>query len=163
MILEDYIFTGCYSNDIQGLIQQKKQSGYIYDSAKYILIQFDQFCIKNDINEPAITKEISDAWKSYHADESKSRRAGRMGVLRQLAQYMMDQGKECYIPSKFSAQGYRMPYVMNDNEIREFFAAADHYVPQTKGLRFQILAEEYKVLFRLIYCCGLRVSIIRSG
>lgn len=23
MILEDYIFTGCYSNDIQGLIQQK--------------------------------------------------------------------------------------------------------------------------------------------
>ena len=159
MILEDYIFTGCYSNDIQGLIQQKKQSGYIYDSAKYILIQFDQFCIKNDINEPAITKEISDAWKSYHADESKSRRASRMGVLRQLAQYMMDQGKECYIPSKFSAQGYRMPYVMNDNEIREFFAVADHYVPQIKGLRFQILAEEYKVLLlcskgdkdRLIY------------
>lgn len=162
MILEDYIFTGCYSNDIQGLIQQKKQSGYIYDSAKYILIQFDQFCIKNDINEPTITKEISDAWKSYHADESKSRRASRMGVLRQLAQYMMDQGKECYIPSKFSAQGYRMPYVMNDNEIREFFAVADHYVPQIKGLRFQILAEEYKVLFRLIYCCGLRVSEARK-
>lgn len=162
MILEDYIFTGCYSNDIQGLIQQKKQSGYIYDSAKYILIQFDQFCIKNDINEPAITKEISDTWKSYHADESKSRRAGRMGVLRQLAQYMMDQGKECYIPSKFSAQSYRVPYVMNDNEIREFFAAADHYVPQIKGLRFQILAEEYKVLFRLIYCCGLRVSEARK-
>ena len=46
MILEDYIFTGCYSNDIQGLIQQKKQSGYIYDSAKYILIQFDQFCFQ---------------------------------------------------------------------------------------------------------------------
>ena len=71
-------------------------------------------------------------------------------------------GKECYIPSKFSVQSYRLPYVMNDNEIREFFAVADNYVPKIKGLRFHILAEEYKVLFRLIYCCGLRVSEARK-
>lgn len=162
MILEDYIFNSCYSNDIQDLVQQKRQSGYIYDSAKYILIQFDRFCIENDINEPVITKEISDAWNSYHASEAKSRRASRMSVLRQLAQYMTEQGKECYIPLKFSAHSYRMPYVMNDNEIREFFVVADHYVPKIKGLRLQILAEEYKVLFRLIYCCGLRVSEARK-
>ena len=66
---------------------------------------------------------------------------------------MNEQEKECYIPSKFSAKSYRLPYVMNDREIREFFVAADNYVAKINGVRFQILAEEYKVLFRFIYCC----------
>ena len=55
MILEEYIFTSCFLNDIQGLIEQKKQSGYIYDSAKYILIQFDKFCVENHIDRAIIT------------------------------------------------------------------------------------------------------------
>lgn len=162
MILDTYVFTGCFSADIQGLIEQKKQSGYIYDSAKYILVQFDLFCIENNIHTTVITKELSDLWQSYYVSESKSRRASRMSVLRQLSRYMNEHGKECYIPSKFSAKGYRLAYVMNDSEIREFFTAADNYVPKIKGIRFQILAEEYKVLFRFIYCCGLRVSEARK-
>ena len=162
MILEEYVFTSCFLNDIQGLIEQKKQSGYIYDSAKYILIQFDKFCVENHIDRAIITKELSDTWQSYHADEAKSRRASRMSVLRQLAQYMNSQGSECYIPSKFSAKSYRVPYVMNEREIREFFTVADDYVPKVNADRFSILAEEYKVLFRFIYCCGLRVSEARK-
>lgn len=162
MILEEYVFTSCFLNDIQGLIEQKKQSGYIYDSAKYILIQFDKFCVENHIDMAIITKELSDTWQSYHADETKSRRASRMSVLRQLAQYMNSQGSECYIPSKFSAKSYRVPYVMNEREIKELFTVADDYVPKVNADRFNILAEEYKVLFRFIYCCGLRVSEARK-
>ena len=162
MILEEYVFTSCFLNDIQGLIEQKKQSGYIYDSAKYILIQFDKFCVENHIDMAIITKELSDTWQSYHADEAKSRRASRMSVLRQLAQYMNSQGSECYIPSKFSAKSYRVPYVMNEREIKELFTVADDYVPKVNADRFNILAEEYKVLFRFIYCCGLRVSEARK-
>ena len=162
MILEEYVFTSCFLNDIQGLIEQKKQSGYIYDSAKYILIQYDKFCIENHVDRSIITKELSDAWQSYHADEAKSRRASRMSVLWQLAQYMKSQGNECYIPSKFSAKSYRVPYVMNEREIKELFTVADDYVPKVNADRFNILAEEYKVLFRFIYCCGLRVSEARK-
>lgn len=162
MILEEYVFTSCFLNDIQGLIEQKKQSGYIYDSAKYILIQFDKFCVENHIDMAIITKELSDTWQSYHSDEAKSRRASRMSVLRQLAQYMNSQGSECYIPSKFSAKSYRVPYVMNEREIKELFTVADDYVPKVNADRFNILAEEYKVLFRFIYCCGLRVSEARK-
>lgn len=162
MILEECVFTSCFLNDIQGLIEQKKQSGYIYDSAKYILIQFDKFCVENHIDMAIITKELSDTWQSYHADEAKSRRASRMSVLRQLAQYMNSQGSECYIPSKFSAKSYRVPYVMNEREIKELFTVADDYVPKVNADRFNILAEEYKVLFRFIYCCGLRVSEARK-
>lgn len=127
-----------------------------------ILIQFDKFCVENHIDRAIITKELSDTWQSYHADEAKSRRASRMSVLRQLAQYMNSQGSECYIPSKFSAKSYRVPYVMNEREIKELFTVADDYVPKVNADCFNILAEEYKVLFRFIYCCGLRVSEARK-
>ena len=43
MILEEYIFTSCFLNDIKGLIEKLKLSGYIVDSAKVILIIFDKF------------------------------------------------------------------------------------------------------------------------
>ena len=162
MILEEYVFTSCFLNDIQGLIEQKKQSGYIYDSAKYILIQFDKFCVENHIDMAIITKELSDTWQSYHADETKSRRASRMSVLRQLAQYMNSQGSECYIPSKFSTKSHRVPYVMNNREIKEFLTVVDDNIPKINADRFNILAEEYKVLFRFNYCCGLRVSEARK-
>lgn len=162
MILEEYVFNSCFANDIQALVEQKKQSGYIYDSSKYILIQFDKFCTENHVDRSIITKELSDAWQSYHADEAKSRRASRMSVLRQLAQYMNSQGNECYIPSKFSTKSHRVPYVMNNREIKEFFTVVDDYVPKINADRFNILALEYKVLFRFIYCCGLRVSEARK-
>ena len=125
MILDEYVFTSCFSDDMYGLIDQKRRSGYIYDSARYILIQFDRFCIENNINIASVTKELSDAWQSYHASEAKSRQASRMSVLRQLAQYINEQGRSFYIPSRFSANSYHMPYVMNELEIREFFSVAD--------------------------------------
>ena len=153
MILEEYIFTSCFLNDIQGLIEQKKQSGYIYDSAKYILIQFDKFCVENHIDRAIITKELSDTWQFYHADEAKSRRASRMSVLRQLAQYMNSQGSECYIPSKFSAKSYRVPYVMNEREIREFFTAADDYIPKVNA---DVLAYWLR---NIKYCFALFIAV----
>ena len=50
----------------------------------------------------------------------------------------------------------------NEREIKELFTVADDYAPKVNADRFNILAEEYKVLFRFIYCCGLRVSEARK-
>lgn len=159
--LEELINTGTVLQD--NLLLTKSNYQKLSESLRAELdIQFDKFCVENHIDMAIITKELSDTWQSNHADEAKSRRASRMSVLRQLAQYMNSQGSECYIPSKFSAKSYRVPYVMNEREIKELFTVADDYVPKVNADRFNILAEEYKVLFRFIYCCGLRVSEARK-
>ena len=92
MMLHEYKFTSCFAKHIEGLIEQKHDSGYIYDSQKYNLIEFDRFCIRQEINEVLITKELSDSWKTWKDHEGKSYRASRMGVLRQLALYMVSLG-----------------------------------------------------------------------
>jgi len=47
---------------------------------------------------------------------------------------------------------------MNRDEIKSFFAAVDAYAPSVPRPSFHRLAAEYRVIFRLIYCCGLRIS-----
>lgn len=62
MLLDEYRFHSCFAEYINGLIDQKKASGYIYDSAKYTLIIFDKFCISMQVENPVITKELATAW-----------------------------------------------------------------------------------------------------
>ena len=59
MLLNEYQFVSCFARYIEGLIKQKKNSGYIYDSAKYTLIQFDKFCMEQNVKHPLITKELT--------------------------------------------------------------------------------------------------------
>ena len=76
-----------------------------------------------------------------------------MSVLRQLAQYMNSQGSECYISSKFSAKSYRVPYVMNEREIREFFTVADDYIQKVNA---DVLAYWLR---NIKYCFALFIAV----
>lgn len=161
MLLHEYQFSSCFSQYINELIEQKQSAGYMYDSAKYRLIRFDKFCIQQNITTPCVTKELTELWATHVEKESKSHRSSRISVLKQLAEYMTGIGYDCYIPSKFSTNSHRGPYVMSDEEIRAFMKVADAYVSHPLAKHSYILAEEYRVLFRFIYCCGLRVSEAR--
>ena len=45
---------------------------------------------------------------------------------------------------------------MEDTDIHAFFEQVDFYNPHSTVNSFNRMATEYKVLFRMIYCCGLR-------
>lgn len=83
-------------------------------------------------------------------------------MVRQFALYMASLGIEAYIPSHFTKTEKPVIHVLTDDEIRELFSKIDNYVPGQNGQVFQRLATEYKVIFRLIYCCGLRISEARK-
>ena len=53
-------------------------------------------------------------------------------------------------------------HVLSDDEISAFFNDIDSYSPEIKAPPFLRLSTEYKVIFRLIYCCGLRISEARK-
>lgn len=117
MILDQYEFRSCFSGYIRQLITQKHDEGFIYDSAKYILIRFDKFCLQNEIINPIITKELASAWGTIRATETRVTLGGRMSVLRQLSLYMCSLGINCYIPDRFSSKSYNVAYVMNEEDL----------------------------------------------
>lgn len=75
---------------------------------------------------------------------------------------MISLGKEAYIPRHFYKSVKRVVHILSDEEIVSVFKVIDGYIPSVPYGAFYRLAAEYKVIFRLLYCCGLRISEIRN-
>lgn len=162
MILDDYVFKSCFAPYIDRLLERKHAEGFSYTSAKYKLIRFDSFCQESGITEAVITKELADLWRTGNGKECRSTVGSRMTVLRQLALDMKSYGIESYIPSGFSCARHRLAYIMDEKELQRFFDEVDRNIPGIPGERFLRLAMEYKILFRVVFCCGLRISEARK-
>lgn len=159
---ENYQYQSCLAPYIKAFILKKRLEGFSYNSAEYLLKRFDAFCVEQHLIKPVITRELIMEWGTIRDMESKITCSGRVSVVRGLALYMQSQGMEAYIPNRFCRKSHHIAYVLSDDEIREFFKEVDNYTPSSKVGAFKRLAMEYRILFRVIYCCGLRVSEARK-
>lgn len=72
--------------------------------------------------------------------------------------YMASMGLRVHIPGELPKGGVKLPHIMTGDERSAFFAQVDAYRPAGGCAAYRRLAGEYKVLFRVVYCCGLRNS-----
>ena len=146
---------------IESLIEQKKLIGYPYDSSARILKVFSVFCMNHYPDTTSLTKEIAMHWAKRRQDEHVNGLIRRITPVRQLAKYMNSIGIEAYIiPSGIPGKQSRyVPHIFTDPELRAFFAEIDRcsVSPYSGPVRHLIIP----VLFRLLYCCGLRSSEAR--
>ena len=146
---------------IDGLIQQKRTDGFVYLSEEYHLKKLDEFCALQLPDEAPITKDFAHEWTKLKPSESETSRRSRVNALRQLGLYMLSLGRDVYVPQHSGKVTRPVLYIPSRKEISAFFAKLD--VWECRGNKhFSLrLANEYKILFRLYYCCGLRVSEAR--
>lgn len=154
--MRSYEYHSLLAPYILGLIHQKRADGYSYEFEAYILKRFDQFCIKNGYDNGSLTREMVMAWAEQRSTESKNYRNQRVSFVRQLALYMISLNIDAYIPRTFASNTISVPHILSQDEIHEFYKAVDSFVPYQS--KFQRFALAYSVLFRLFYCCGLRLS-----
>ncbi len=141
---------------ITGLIRQKRSNGYRYELEAYMLKHFDQFCIENGDDHDGLTRDLVMAWAEQRPTESKNYRNQRVSFVRQLALYMNSLNVAAYIPHTFESNAISVPHILSPDELHAFYKEVDRFVPcQARFLRCSL---SYSVLFRLFYCCGLRLS-----
>ena len=162
MVIKDYQFQSCLASYIEALILQKRMEGFIYETEEYHLKHFDAFCTEQNLSRPTIARDLMMAWGSIRDTEGKVYCSRRVSAARQLALYLQSQGMEAYIPTHFYHKSHYIAHVLSDEEIHGFFKEIDSYHPEVNGAVFKRLSMEYRVLFRVIYCCGLRVSEARK-
>lgn len=155
-------FYSCFAKDLEAFIQKKRQNGFLYESTEYKLHQFDCFCTECQISCPEVTKDLVNKWIGCFKENSAVTIAGKASAIRQFSLYLLSMGKNAYIPSQKPRGKQRSAHVMSDPEISTFFEQLDHYVPDIEITSFQRLAMEYRVLFRILLCCGIRVSEARK-
>lgn len=155
---KDYVYTSELGAHISDFIAQKRSSGFIYDYEASVLKAFDNFYAANGYHDGAITKCIMDDWNRRFLLVSNGTRAQMVSFVRLFSVYLNSIGISSYVPGKMPSAQTPTIHVMNRDEIQSFFAAVDAYAPGVPWLAFHRLAGEYRVIFRLIYCCGLRIS-----
>lgn len=144
------------SSYIDDFIMEKRSMGYSYKTSEKILYNFDYYCFKNNLSSTVIKRDFLDEWLTQSDTESLSYKARRISSVRVFLQYMASLGHDVYIPHDFSTSEKRAPHILCDEEVTAFFHVVDNYKPSSK--RYYRLANEYKVLFRMIITCGLRNS-----
>jgi len=152
---------GNFKPYIEGLVEQKKSIGYPYDASARILKVFSVFCSACYPEEKILTKEIAMRWAEKRQDEHVNGLIRRITPVRQLAKYMNSIGIDAYlIPRGIPGKQVRyVPHIFTDQELHAFFAEADRCVVSSYSgpARHLIIP----VIFRLLYCCGLRSSEAR--
>jgi len=151
-----YSYCSIFSPYIEGFILEKKQCGFVYDAEAYTMKRFDEFCSLQGYSDAVITRDIAMEWASQRGTEGINYRNHRVSVLRQLSIYMNSMGIDSYIPRRQQSVAAAVPHIPNANELRELFCVIDSYLPEQKCWR--IFQMEYRALFRLYYCCGLRLA-----
>lgn len=156
-----YQFQSCFAPYIEMFIQEKRAAGFIYESEEWKLKHFDAFCVEESVTEPLLDRELVKKWGKLRDGEALVTCSARTSIIRQFALFLAPLGIESYIPSNFYKAEKTLVHILSDAEIKAFFNEADKYIPTISITGFYRLAVEYRVIFRLIYCCGLRISEAR--
>lgn len=143
---------------IRGLIQEKRAMGFDYSTQEEYLIKLDHYFELKGIDSPAFTKEMVSDWCEEKYGNGCFAQVHRVDVLRSLSKYLNSMGIPAYYPRELPKTKINLPHILTDDEIKAFFIAVDNYIPKLNEKNFIRLSHEYKVLFRLIYTCGLRNS-----
>jgi integrase len=151
-----YIYESVFSPYIEGLILQKKSCGFIYDYESYIFKKFDEFCVASGHADALITRELAMEWAVQRETEGINYRNQRVSFLRQLSLYMNSVGIESYIPRQHPSAAVTVPHIPDTEELRELFEVIDSHLPDLNY--WHGFSAGYRVLFRMYYFCGLRLS-----
>ena len=154
-----YSFESGLKSYIAGLIQQKRADGFSYADDEYHLKKLDEFLIDCFPDATTITADIADRWSLIRPTEGESYRSRRITVLRQLSLYILSLGREAYVPRNNGRCPKPVLYIPSREEAAAFFTAVDSW--ECGNYCGRRTATEYKMLFRLYYCCGLRLSEAR--
>ncbi len=152
--------SGHFKPYIEGLIEQKRAIGLVYNSPVHVLKAFSVFCMNNYPDETVLTQKIAMHWAERRQGECVNNLKCRIIPVRQLAKYMNKMGIEAYIiPNGIPGRLLRyVPHIFTDQELRAFFTAVDQCPVSSHSPALHLIIP---VFFRVLYCCGLRSSEAR--
>ena len=157
----NFVFSSHFSEQINGLIALKKGLGYQYERQSEVLKRFDRFCLERWSHQKTLSKELVSDWLSACAGRSPKTLRHMLTPVSHLGAYICNMGSEAYaFPTITLPREHRYtPHIYSSDELQRFFDETDRCCYSVEApLRHLMMP----VLFRLLYCCGLRISEVLS-
>lgn len=145
---------------LQAFLDYKHALGISYETGEIYLHKFDRYYAGHASADVTLA-ELANRWVMLRDGESPTTQHSRVATIRQLGIFLRD--SKCpvsFMISKKTCQKQvrTMPHFFNDDEITRFFDVCDTLKPRKENpIRHFVLP----MLFRLLYCCGLRTCEAR--
>ncbi len=154
-------FNSLFAKQMKNMLQYKEALGYSRSSYYKFLLNFDKFCIQHSPEESVLTKNLVMKWGRRRSGENINGVKRRLIAIREFGKYLNSVGIMAYIIPSEMIGSFKpfTPYIFTGSELRAFFQATDN-IPAHKLSPFREITAP--VLFRLLYCCGLRPNEIRN-
>lgn len=155
---KDYVRKSPVAQYIDGFLEEKRSLGYSYEFEEYLLNVFDNYCVEGGLTDPGFSRQFLEEWIKARAGESSSYHSQRISFVKQLALYMNSLGIHAHVPTENVRKEISIPHFLSSEERIAFFKSLDEFTPRTACPYAWRMWNEYRVIFRLIYSCGLRNS-----
>lgn len=154
-------FVSGLAPQIQGLLEVKHAMGLPYEESERHLHHFDAMCAQHYPGQGSLSREMAMEWVVKRPGEHVNGQMRRITPVRQLAKYMASLGDDAYvIPTGIPGrQIHYHPHIFSHQELRALFDAADAIKLSPYGGQRQLIIP---VIFRMIYCLGLRPGEARK-
>lgn len=130
-----------------------------FDTSAYVngLSTFIEYCGYNWPNAEFLTREMVDSWLITY-NYSKNSQANFISYLREYVRYIRFLGQDAFFPDEdYSIKRIAFqPYLFTDEELKRFFDSTDGYQYKNVNIQNSVSTFAVPVLFRMIYCCGMR-------
>lgn len=139
----------------------KQQFGHTYEARIYNLLDFDRFCAANYSGRDTLDRDIVLKWAVIRPTETANGFATRISAVRQFGKYLAMLGEDAYIiPDGFRGGDMPlMPYIFSEATLRQFLGYTDSMERYYQSTVRHLVAP---VMFRFMYCCGLRPCEARN-
>jgi len=158
---KNYVYSGKLGTLIADCIAEKRSFGYLYNTEAKKLSEFSRMTLKYVFPDNTLTQEVVEAWLTRRSTDADKTFYSRFSVIKSFADYLRRHGFEAFMPMrsdlpKLHTHNY-VPHVFTHNEIQRFFEAIDSKksFPSVYEARYHAMM---RMIFELLYCCGLRVS-----
>jgi integrase len=141
--------------DYADMLELKEATGYSRISYAHYIPDFLVFCGTVYSGAECITKKMLDGWLQEKSFKTNGTHNAAISRIRVFARYQAAIGKTTYIPSgDYSVKVIKFaPYIFTDIELGKLFEAFDTVSPNLWSPERENIIP---VLFRMMYCCGLR-------
>ncbi len=148
-------FVSGLATSIDSLLALKHAIGLPYQTSERHLRGFDAMCARNYPGQGVLTRQMAMAWAAGRPGEHVNTQLRRITPVRQLAKHMAGLGATAHvIPPGIPGKQIRYrPHIFTHNQLRAIFDAADRIQATPFGGQRQLIIP---VIFRMIYCLGLR-------
>jgi len=150
-------FAEILNDHYDDMLKLRESLGYSIGKNPQQVSDFIAFCGVHYADRDGITREMVDNWLQNKVFKTNATQNYAISKIRGFTRYLESVGVSAFVPSEdYSVRvNHYTPYIFTDDELTRLFEAIDSIPPYHNSPYREYIAP---VLYRMMYCCGMRPS-----